>query len=212
MTALIIDTSNEPAILILAEEKTVKKSIFLESGKSLSSNLVVEIENLTKDLLHKLDFIGVGTGPGSYTGIRSGVTVAKALAYSLNIPLVSFCSLHGYIPQENKIFVSMLDARSGGVYLLAGKKENLNLEYTSKPLVLPLEEAFEYIQKSDLVISPHADKLQKRFSDLHKEKQPTYVQTSPNEHRLVNICMNSFERKEFAQDYHLEIHYLKSIT
>ena len=70
-------------------------------------------------LFDKLDAIAVSKGPGSYTGLRIGVSAAKGLCFSLDIPLISINTLESLshsISIENGIIIPMLDARRMEVY------------------------------------------------------------------------------------------------
>ncbi|WP_290697538.1 tRNA (adenosine(37)-N6)-threonylcarbamoyltransferase complex dimerization subunit type 1 TsaB [Lacinutrix sp.] len=67
----------------------------------------------------QLDAIAVSKGPGSYTGLRIGVSAAKGLCYALDIPLISISTLEALAHQvkaESGVIVPMLDARRMEVY------------------------------------------------------------------------------------------------
>jgi len=99
--------------------------------KSHASMLTVFIEELLKESgVHprELEAVAVSKGPGSYTGLRIGVSVAKGMAYAASIPLLAvdttfamFYGLSGEISKEswsdmNTLFCPMLDARRMEVY------------------------------------------------------------------------------------------------
>jgi tRNA threonylcarbamoyladenosine biosynthesis protein TsaB len=79
---------------------------------------------LKKNQLHasSLRAVAVSSGPGSYTGLRIGVTAAKGLCYALGIPLISVSTLEAlqkYISSNHKFttFIPMIDARRREVYM-----------------------------------------------------------------------------------------------
>ena len=77
---------------------------------------VLKSANINK---RDIDAIAVSKGPGSYTGLRIGVSAAKGLCYALDKPLISISSLHALAHQVNTkegVIVSMLDARRMEVY------------------------------------------------------------------------------------------------
>lgn len=122
MKVLAIDTSNNPLGIALLDENKVIGEYITNLKKNHSIRVMPAIQQLMTDCEiepSKLDKIVVAKGPGSYTGVRIGVTIAKTLAWSLNIPLVGVSSLKllaasvRYFPG----FVSPLfDARRGQIY------------------------------------------------------------------------------------------------
>lgn len=96
MKVLAIDTSNYVMGVSLIEENTVVGEIITNLTKNHSVRLMPAVEQLLKECNVKpkeLDKIVVAAGPGSYTGVRIGVTAAKTLAWSLQIPIVGVSSL-----------------------------------------------------------------------------------------------------------------------
>jgi tRNA threonylcarbamoyladenosine biosynthesis protein TsaB len=130
---LNIETSTEVCSVSLSQNgQTLFKKESLE-GLNHSRVLTVFIEALFQENNIKarmLDAVAVSKGPGSYTGLRIGVSVAKGLCYGLNIPLISVNSLEilgnytaqnseKYIVQNDKksaLFCPMIDARRMEVY------------------------------------------------------------------------------------------------
>lgn len=123
MLNLIIDTATPNMYVAVGNEELIDE-IYLKNIKNHSEHLMLEIIDLLKRNnidKHDLKRIIVGVGPGSYTGVRIGVVVAKMLAYSLNIELYEISSL--YIQgSTNEFFSSIIDARRGNVF--AGIYEN----------------------------------------------------------------------------------------
>jgi tRNA threonylcarbamoyladenosine biosynthesis protein TsaB len=106
--------SKEGRILVVKEDNNL--------NYSHAESLHVFIDEVLKsaDIKPKhLDAIAVSKGPGSYTGLRIGVSAAKGLCYALDIPLISVNTLHSMAHQveiDEGIIVSMLDARRMEVY------------------------------------------------------------------------------------------------
>lgn len=92
------------------------------NGYSHAERLHVFIDQiLSENNINKTDLnaIAVSKGPGSYTGLRIGVSAAKGLCYALQIPLISVSTLESLahqVPKNNGYIVSMLDARRMEVY------------------------------------------------------------------------------------------------
>jgi hypothetical protein len=98
MLDLILDTSTDQCFVLICEKNTLLASRFFPAKNNLSSTLVPTIQELLESTTGKIERIFIGIGPGSYTGLRVGVSVANSLALSLDIPLYSFCSLMAFIP------------------------------------------------------------------------------------------------------------------
>lgn len=96
MKVLAIDTSNYVMGVSLIDENTVVGEVITNLTKNHSVRLMPAVEQLLQECNVKpkeLNKIVVAAGPGSYTGVRIGVTVAKTLAWALNIPIVGVSSL-----------------------------------------------------------------------------------------------------------------------
>ncbi len=147
MEALILDTSTNRPFLLRAADGQPIDLLLLEGGEKLSRELGAEVKKFTRS---RPDFIAIGTGPGSFTGIRVGVAIAKALAFGWDIPLVGFPSLLSFAPAEAP-FAILADARSGGLY--CQREETCEL--------LPIETAPLALAGVPL-FSPHASQIAKR--------------------------------------------------
>lgn len=155
MLTLILETSTEKGFLVLAENSEPLATQTLPAGPELSKKLALEVEALLKGRVPEL--IAVGTGPGSYTGIRVGAALAKGLSYGWKIPLLGFCSLKAFGPLP-----VLVDARMGGFYAL----------FEEKPcLISPTD---PQIQKFPHISSPHPEIIKKRLTApcLLEEKEP----------------------------------------
>ncbi|AKS37204.1 hypothetical protein NP92_13985 [Anoxybacillus gonensis] len=122
MKVLAIDTSTFVMGIAVVDGQIVKGEIITNLKKNHSIRVMPAIEALLQecDMSPKdLERIVVAKGPGSYTGVRIGVTIAKTLAWTLNIPLVGVSSLE-VMAASAKYFqglvVPLMDARRGQIY------------------------------------------------------------------------------------------------
>src|SRR6476661_5326619 len=96
MTVLAIDTSNQALGVALLDEDKIIGEYITNMKKNHSIRIMPAIQMLMKDCERTprdLSKIVVAKGPGSYTGLRIGVTIAKTMAWSLHLPLVGISSL-----------------------------------------------------------------------------------------------------------------------
>lgn len=87
---LVIDTSTGETFLGLWEGQWFNK-VKWPSGRNLSAEILIKLEKLYKDTnkeIRDTKAIIVNSGPGSFTGLRIGLSVGNTVAYSLNIPIV----------------------------------------------------------------------------------------------------------------------------
>ncbi|MRG87342.1 tRNA (adenosine(37)-N6)-threonylcarbamoyltransferase complex dimerization subunit type 1 TsaB [Salinibacillus xinjiangensis] len=122
MKVLAIDTSNQVMSVAVLNQQEVVVDYTTNVKKNHSVRLMPAIHTAMKEAgltPSDLDLVAVAQGPGSFTGVRIGVTTAKTMAYSLNIPIVPVSSLNiaafNGLPFEGKI-CSFFDARRGRVY------------------------------------------------------------------------------------------------
>ena len=145
MYQLLLDSSNKFLSVGLSKDGKVIDKIFYEAWQRQSEMMVTEIDNILKrNGVNKedLDAVVVGIGPGSYTGVRIGVTIAKTIAYSLKIKLYAKSSLSLLKHQEFPT-ICLFNARSGRSYfgVYEGKK------VIEKDAVLENDKVLEYIKE-----------------------------------------------------------------
>lgn len=122
MRILAIETSRKTLSVGVVEDETIlgeyTTNIDLTHGERLAPAINTLMEGL--DLEYSdLDRIAVSRGPGSYTGLRIGVTTAKTLAWTLDIELVGVSSLQvaaAKVKDLDKVIVPIFDARRNNVY------------------------------------------------------------------------------------------------
>lgn len=121
MFVLAIDTSNTTLSVALVENNETLIEVVEATKNDHSKRLMPTIESLFKKVNRvpkELDLITVAEGPGSYTGVRIGVTVAKTLAWTLNKPLVGVSSLEILARniKEDAYIIPLFDARRQTVF------------------------------------------------------------------------------------------------
>jgi len=136
---LNIETSTEVCSVALARDGVVIHSRENLTGQNHAMLVTVFIEELLAEsnlAMEQLDAVAVSGGPGSYTGLRIGVSVAKGICYASRLPLISITSLeamahhvihdpdHYQLPKTNNVlFCPMIDARRMEVYTAFYDKE-----------------------------------------------------------------------------------------
>ncbi len=123
---LLIETSSINCSVAISDGNKVLASVEKREMNIHASAVTLFIEQVLKEAnknLKDLSAIAVGKGPGSYTGLRIGVSTAKGLCYALNIPLIACQSLRTIFESAkelsihgNAVYRPLLDARRMEVY------------------------------------------------------------------------------------------------
>jgi tRNA threonylcarbamoyladenosine biosynthesis protein TsaB len=123
MKILSIDTSNYVLGIGLLDESQVMGEYISNIKKNHSVRVMPAIQTLMNECgvnPKDLTKIVVAKGPGSYTGVRIGVTIAKTLAWTLNIPMTGVSSLETLAASAGRYFNGytspLFDARRGQIY------------------------------------------------------------------------------------------------
>jgi len=170
---LFIDTATEVLHVALFDETVIDMHNHIGKNDH-SKTLMVEVEELlfrNKVSANELTEIVVGEGPGSYTGVRIGVVVAKTLAHFLNIPLYSVSSLEVMASSKSGVVPVVIDARRGNVFSAVYNVDN-GFECVVEPKMRKSEEFEALCNKEDIVttegivIDPTVLNT-KRVEDIH---------------------------------------------
>lgn len=123
MKILAFDTSNQPLSVAVIEDETILTEQLINIKRNHSLQLMPAIEEALKQAdveLAEIDRIAVANGPGSYTGLRIAVTIAKTLAWAHEIPLVGVSSLKviaaNSAADSAHFIVPVFDARRNNIY------------------------------------------------------------------------------------------------
>lgn len=181
---LCIETATDVCSVALTDRGEVVLSQCLESGYNHSSGLLPLAQELLKEAevpLSSISAIAVSDGPGSYTGLRVGSSMAKSLCYTLGIPMIAVSTLRalaqGSDAQSGAIIMPTIDARRMEVYTALYDQDlneisaPTNLIYTDESLSLLADQ-----HDSILICGNGAAKLAE--SDL---ALPSNLNISPSE-------------------------------
>lgn len=180
MKYLFIDTSTTFINIAIIEDGNILFNHFENVEKDMSNKIIPIIDEGFKKCslnLKDLNKIFVVNGPGSFTGVRIGVTVAKTIAWALNIDVFPISSLEllATTKTSKKYQVPMIDARRGNVYAGIYNQELINIFpdqlISYEQLSKKLGENYEQISYDfDNMIKPKCDIL--RIIHKHLEDKP----------------------------------------
>lgn len=156
-----------------------------------------------------LNAIAVSKGPGSYTGLRIGVSAAKGLCYALDIPLISIPTLESLSYQVSAnigFIIPMLDARRLEVYSAVFTSEKKLMRET-KAEVLDDNSFMDYLEKSK--VSFIGDGVEK-FKAICKHNNAIFVDNKlPSAYQMGSLAEFKFNKNDFEDVAYFEPYYLK---
>ena len=191
-----------------------------ERGQNIhSSRLNLVIEELMQQAgmnLQDIDAICIDKGPGSYTGLRIGVSTAKGLSYALDKPLLSTNTLQtiayyyasSSTPGDNVLLCSMIDARRMEVYYALF---DMDLNFVEETKAAVIDDAFlgEYLDDNKIIFFGNgAEKCKDIFAE---NKNAIFSETDiyPSAKAMLSLAEKKFKNKEFEDVFSFEPFYLK---
>ena len=213
-------------MILLIETSTTQCSVGLsQQGICVSSLSVNEAQYAHAEVLHVLitqlldqegvqpqDLVAVGVskGPGSYTGLRIGVSAAKGLCFALQIPLISMDTLavlaQEYVRPETRT-VAVLDARKDEVYLgVYDAQGNALMDPQPQVIVPGYFQKSIFLQEKLLFVGSGADKCHEIDPVLGADYHPAVW---PHAAQMAGQVWRSFEAGVFEDIAYFEPSYLK---
>ncbi|MFK4181640.1 tRNA (adenosine(37)-N6)-threonylcarbamoyltransferase complex dimerization subunit type 1 TsaB [Staphylococcus cohnii] len=153
MIYLLIDTSNQPLSVAVMQNNVVLSEINTNVKQNHSTQLMPAIQQLINEseiTKEEINAIIVAQGPGSYTGLRIGVTVAKTLAYALNAELYGVSSLKALaatVQDDERLLVPIFDARREAVYTGIYQFNGDQLVQIEADQYLPIQELLNLLHR-----------------------------------------------------------------
>lgn len=186
-------------------------------GMNHSSNLAVFVDEVLRQSFVKaseLSAIAVSYGPGSYTGLRIGVSLAKGMCYANNIPLISINSLRSLVEcvivendldmSDRTLLVPMIDARRMEVYTQI-YTQNIEILTEIEAKVVDRGSYSEYSDKDIILFGSGA----KKCYDILELPSKKLVEVAPSARGMIRLAHTKFESKQFEDLAYFEPLYLK---
>lgn len=207
-TVCSVAFGNENGLIVHKEEN---------AGYTHAENLHVFIDEVIKEsgLSRKdIDAVAVGKGPGSYTGLRIGVSAAKGIAYALNIPLISMNTLLNLcveakktIQNSNLILCPMLDARRMEVYTALYNQADEEIESTNALIITP-DSLNDLTCKGKIILfGDGATKCAELIKD--NSKIGIIENIMPSALNMIEYSVDQYSKKQFEDVAYFEPFYLK---
>jgi tRNA threonylcarbamoyladenosine biosynthesis protein TsaB len=170
-----IDTSSEVLSIALSEDRAVIVEENHQLDRRHSSLLVPKIKEMLEGLGLSIDNVGafvIGLGPGSFTGLRIGVSTVKGLAIAKKKPCIGVPSIDAMALNVDKgpdTIVPLIDAKRQQVYSAIYKKERNRIIRKSEYLLLSVDKLMKKIKQSSVFLGDGLALYRDRVQDLNKK-------------------------------------------
>jgi len=213
---LSIETATKVCSVALHEDNNLLGSQELYLDRSHSEYLAVMIRDLLRHTgkeTDELSAVAVSKGPGSYTGLRIGVSTAKGLCFGLDIPLISVNSLLAMAYEVNQYnlmgydLCPMLDARRMEVYCLIVDNQ-LSLKQDTHSRIIEDASFSDEIEENSILFFGNG---MPKSREILKEKDNAFFidNVNPKASNIGFLAIEKFKNKDFENTVTFEPFYLK---
>ena len=210
---LNIETSSKNCSVCLSSKGNLVTSFDLEDEAYRHSELLTSsIQNILSQNnldVSGLSAVSVGIGPGSFTGLRIGLSVAKGLCYPHNINLIGISSLKiiaNSVINENKNIISMIKDKGEHYYI---SKYSNDLKEVVEPKIKLIDRDYIFnILDDDSIIVVNTDESNEFISDLVNEEIQVFKSTISSVD-MISLSHKSLEEKKFEDIAYIEPMYVK---
>ena len=196
---------------VLSERKSSEKNAHSAIVTLFADDILMDVGLEYTDI----DAVAVSKGPGSYTGLRIGVSTAKGLCYALDIPLISVNTLQSMAKgmadilineDSSTLFCPMIDARRMEVYSAIFDNNTQEVRETKAEIIEP-DSFTEYLRNHKMIF--FGDGASKCRDILTHPNAVFYDDINPSAANMAEIAKEKFKGKRFEDIAYFEPFYLK---
>ena len=210
---ILIETSTALCSAAIAEDGAITAYRESSASKAHASLTAVFIQEMLQErgiTLADCDAVCVSMGPGSYTGLRVGVSTAKGLCFGAGKPLLAVGTLDTLVAQtsgEYRFIIPMIDARRMEVY--SAVFENGRQITETAPAIIDENSFAEYLEQGPcLFIGDGAGKC----ADVIKHPNAHFCQCYPTASAMLKPALQAYKEKRFEDVAYFEPFYLKEFV
>ncbi|MEZ4858866.1 MAG: tRNA (adenosine(37)-N6)-threonylcarbamoyltransferase complex dimerization subunit type 1 TsaB [Flavobacteriaceae bacterium] len=210
---LCLETATTNCSVTLSENGSVI-AFREDKGKEFThaEQLHVFIEEVLKEShtpLEEIAAIAISKGPGSYTGLRIGVSAAKGLCFALNVPLIAIPTLQILALQgdpKTDFIIPMIDARRMEVYVSIYNNIGVEIQKT-KAEILNENSFFEFLERGSVTFIGNGVK---KFKEICSHPSAIFIEEKlPSAFQMTSLAQEKWEEKSFEDVAYFEPYYLK---
>lgn len=213
---LLIESSGDVCSVAVSDAGSILSEKSVLEPNSHSNYLATFVNEVLLELRLKvsdLDAIVIGGGPGSYTGLRIGCSLAKGLCFGANIPLIACSTLRALAsaaidehPTSERV-VSLIDARRMDAYLGVFDKD-MNAIVEEQFITIDEQLAVDYLVEETAIVGSGAFKWKEEFLN---EKPVSVTKSFLYAKNLLPEATQKWENQEYVDVAYYEPNYIKSV-
>lgn len=214
---LNIETATKNCSVSISSDSKILAIKELNEGKFSHAeklhSFILDVIKDAKITMNDLEAVSISKGPGSYTGLRIGVSAAKGLCYSLDLPLISVPTLDSIARQislkENEFAVPLLDARRMEVYSAVFDNHYSQVRDTEAEIID--ETSFSDLLDDGIVY--FAGDGAEKCRDYIKHKNARFLTSIyPSAREMAALSSHKFKKAKFEDVAYFEPFYLKDFV
>lgn len=217
MKVLAIDTSSNAASVALVEDNVLLGEFVLNHKKTHSQEIMPMVDDVLRRCgceVSDIDLFAAAKGPGSFTGLRIGITTIKGLAHSVNKPVIGIGTLEGLaynLPFCEHTIVPIMDARRNQVYTGAYMWDGEDFREIGEAEAMSIEDCVDSCGNFlETVFLGDGVPVHKEFIKEKLGDKAIFAPASCNMQRASSIAMLAIKRVDEAESYYgLEPMYLR---
>lgn len=216
MKILGIDTSGKIASVAICDENGCFAQTTVLTNLTHSQVILPMVENVLKDAsldFESIDYFAVANGPGSYTGLRIGISAIKGICFTLGKKCVGISTLESLAYNcvaTKSLIVSVIKARPKIAYFAAFESNGESLNRIKEDCICSTEEIVKYLnfaQKDIILVGDYAEELYREYFT-----QSESVRLAPITARMqtaTSLCMAALVKNDFYPPEKLKVNYLQ---
>ncbi|MBL6730670.1 MAG: tRNA (adenosine(37)-N6)-threonylcarbamoyltransferase complex dimerization subunit type 1 TsaB [Bacteroidia bacterium] len=211
---LLIESSNEICSVALSQEKSIIQEKYIDKPNSHSVYLapfVNEVLNNATMSINELDGVVISDGPGSYTGLRIGSSLAKGICLGAGIPLMAISTLKGLAKKALNDYpsvdqaIALVDARRSDAYIGV---YNQQLKPIIKEQFITINSELKIEKSNAVVVGSGAMKF---INELDVKKELKHSESVLYAKDLLDEAMLKWTKRDFVDLTSYEPNYIKSV-
>lgn len=211
---LLIESSNEICSVALSQEKSIIQEKYIDKPNSHSVYLapfVNEVLNNATMSINELDGVVISDGPGSYTGLRIGSSLAKGICLGAGIPLMAVSTLKGLAKKALNDYpsvdqaIALVDARRSDAYIGV---YNQQLKPIIKEQFITINSELKIEKSNAVVVGSGAMKF---INELDVKKELKHSESVLYAKDLLDEAMLKWAKQDFVDLTSYEPNYIKSV-